>query len=333
MKWLQASGLGNVIHCLLGCAPMLVLAAGIANAQDYPSKPVRIVVGFSAGGSNDIVARYVAPKLGEILGAQVIVENRPGANAIIAMELVAKSAPDGYTLMLGGVSPLVLNPLIYSKIPYDTLKDFAGLTTVARIPQWIVVHPSLPARSLKEFIALAKSRPGKINFGSAGTGGIGHLTIELLKIDAGINIQHVAYKGLAPGLTDVVGGQIEGVISDIPAMIPHLKAGKLRALAVPSEQRAPLLPDVPTALEQGFPALIAVNWLAVVAPAKTPRPIVEKLHAALVKAATLPDMKERFLSVGNESATNSSPEAFGGYLREELSRWSKVVREAGVHAD
>ena len=329
--WFHA--FGKATRRLLVCASVLALAAGVANAQDYPSKPIRIIVGFAAGGSNDIVARYLAPKLGEILGTQVVVENRPGANAIIGTEFVAKSAPDGYTLLLGSVSSLVLNPLVHSKIPYDPLKDFVGLTTVAMTPQGIVVNPSVPARTLSEFVALAKAQPAKINFGSAGNGGLGHLTIELLKTSAGVNVQHIAYKGLTPALTDIFGGQIDGAISDIPAMIPHIKAGKLRALAVTSERRAPLLADIPTAMEAGFPVLLAVNWFAVLAPAKTPRPIVEKLHAALVKAANLPEMKERFLAVGIEAMSNASPEEFSGYLREELTRWSKVVKESGVHAD
>ena len=333
MTMFHTSCYRNAMRFALFCSFLQGYVIGVANAQDFPAKPIRIVVGFTAGGSNDIVARYLAPKLGEILGIQVVVENRPGANAIIGTEFVAKSAADGYTLLLGSVSSLVLIPLVYSTIPYDTLKDFTGLTTVAMTPQGIIVNPSLPVRSLKELIALAKSRPAKINFGSAGNGGLGHLTIELLKTTAGINVQHIAYKGLTPALTDVLGGQIEGAISDLPAMIPHIKSGKLRALAVTSERRAPLLPDVPTAAERGFPMLLAVNWFAFLTPAKTPPAVVEKLHGALVKAAMLPEMKGRLLAVGIESATNPSPEAFTGYLRDELSRWSKVVKQAGVHVD
>jgi tripartite-type tricarboxylate transporter receptor subunit TctC len=329
MKRMQKS----VMRRLRCCAGLMVVAAGVAGAQDFPAKPIRIVVGFTAGGSNDIVARYMAPRLGEILGGQVVVENRPGANAIIGTDFVAKSAPDGHTLLLGSVSSLVLNPLVYSKIPFDTQKDFTGLTTVAMTPQGIVTYPSLPARSMKELVALARSQPAKINFGSAGNGGLGHLTIELLKTAARINVQHIAYKGLTPALTDILGGQIEGVISDVPAMIPHIKAGKLRGLAVTSERRAPLLPDVPTAIEGGFPGLLAVNWFAVLTPAKTPRPVVDKLHGALVQAATGSDMKERFLAVGVESITSASPENFSTYLREESARWSRVVKEAGVHVE
>jgi len=333
MKELQASRRRHVMHRLPSYALVLAFAAGVANAQDYPSKPIRIVVGFAPGGSTDIIARYLAPKVGESVGAQVIVDNRPGANAMIAMELVAKSAPDGHTLTLATVSPIVLSPLIYSKISYDILKDFVGLTTIASIPQGIVVHPSLPTRSLKEFIALAKSQPGKINFAAAGIGGLGHVTIELLKIATNINVQMVVYKGLAPAMPDLLGGHIEGVISDIPAMIPSIKAGKLRALAVTSEHRAPLLPDVPTVVEQGFPTLIAVNWNAILIPAKTPRPIADKLQAAFVKAVTSPDITERFLSIGVESITSASPEAFTTHLRAELARWGKVVKEAGVRTE
>ncbi len=333
MKGFHTSCFGNVIHCLLCCAPILGLAAGIADVQDYPSKPIRIVVGYAAGGSNDIVARHLAPKLGNILGGRVVVENRPGANAIIGTELVAKSAPDGHTLILASVSPLVLNPLVYRKIPYDTLNDFIGLTTVAMTPQGIIMNPAVPARTLKQLIALAKAQPGKINVASAGSGGLGHVTIELINIATGITLQHLPYKGLAPALTDLLGGQIDGAIADIPAMIPHIKSGKVRALAVTSAARAPLLPDVPTAVEQGLPVLVAVNWFSVLTPAKTPRPVVEKLYGALVKAASSPDVTERLLAVGVESMTNPSPEAFTTYLRGEFARWGKVVKESGVHAD
>jgi tripartite-type tricarboxylate transporter receptor subunit TctC len=202
----------------VGIAIAMTLAAAIACAQDYPAKPVRLVVGFPPGGSNDIVARHLAPKLGEVLGVQTIVENRPGANAIIGTEYVAKSPPDGYTLTLASVSPLVISPFTYAKIPYDTVRDFAGITTVAMTPEVIAVHPSVPAHSLKELIALAKAQPGKLDFSSSGNGGLPHLVIELFKTVAGVNVQHVAYKGAGPALTDTLGGQVHGIAVDFPVL-------------------------------------------------------------------------------------------------------------------
>ena len=313
----------------------LVLAAvmGVAHAQEYPSKPVRLVIGFPPGGSNDIVARILAPKLGELLGAQVVVENRPGANATIGTEYVARSAPDGYTLTLASVSPLVISPFTYAKLPYDTVNDFAAITTVAMTPEAISVHPALPVKSLKELIALARSKPGKLDFASSGNGGLPHLTIELLKTIAKIDVQHVPYKGAGPALTDVLGGHVPGFIIDFPVVYPHIKGGRLRGLVVTSESRNPLLPDMPTSAEQGLPKLLSVNWFAVMAPAKTPRPIVEKLHAALVKAATSPDVKERFTAVGVEAMTIKSPDAFASFLKEELVRWGKLAKESGARAD
>jgi len=316
-----------------GIAIAMTLAAAIACAQDYPAKPVRLVVGFPPGGSNDIVARHLAPKLGEVLGVQTIVENRPGANAIIGTEYVAKSPPDGYTLTLASVSPLVISPFTYAKIPYDTVRDFAGITTVAMTPEVIAVHPSVPAHSLKELIALAKAQPGKLDFSSSGNGGLPHLVIELFKTVAGVNVQHVAYKGAGPALTDTLGGQVHGIAVDFPVLYPQIKAGKLRGLVVASERRNALLPDLPTSAEQGLPKLFAVNWFAIMAPAKTPRPIVDKLHAALLKSALSPELKERFVGIGVESMTVASPDAFAAFLKEELVRWGKLAKESGARAD
>lgn len=316
-----------------GCALVLALAAGAAHAQDYPAKPVRLVIGFPPGGSNDIVARLLAPKLGEVLGVQVVVENRPGANAIIGTEYVARSAPDGYTLTLASVSPLVISPFTYSKIPYDTITDFAAITTVAMTPEVIAVHPALPVKSLKELIALAKSKPGKLDFASSGNGGLPHLVIELFKTTAKVNVLHVPYKGAGPALTDLLGGHVQGIAVDFPVLYPHIKGGKLRGLVVASKSRNPLLPDMPTSAEQGLPTLFAVNWFAIMAPARTPRPIVDKLHAALVKAATSPDVKERFVGVGVEAMTQQSPDVFAGFLKEELVRWGKLAKESGARAD
>ena len=311
----------------------LVAYSSTALAQEYPSKPLRLIVGFPPGGSNDIIARYIAPKLGEVLGQQVVVENRPGANATIATEFVARAAPDGYTLTLASASPLAISPHTYSKIGYDTARDFAGITTVAMTPELVAVHPSLPARSLQELIALAKSQPGKLNFASAGNGGLPHLAIELFKSLAKVNVQHVPYKGASPAAVDVIGGHIEGMIMDFPAIYAYVKQGKMRGLALAAEKRTPLMPEIPTAAEQGLPGLLAVNWFAVMAPAKTPRSTQEKLHSALVRVAGAPDMKERFNAVGIESMTSASPEAFAKFLQSELARWGKVAKASGARAD
>lgn len=312
---------------------LLAITLGIVCAQDYPAKPIRLVVGFPPGGSNDIVARQLAPKLTQLLGTQVVVENRPGANATIGTDFVAKSSPDGYTLTLGSASPLAISLFTYPNIPYDTLRDFAGITTVAINPEMIAIHPAVPARSLKEFIALAKARPGQLNFASSGNGGLPHLAIELFKSTAKIDVMHIAYKGAGPALTEVLGAQVQGIIVDFPVLYPHVKAGKLRGIAVTGESRAPLLPDLPTARELGLTNLIAINWFAIMAPAKTPRPIVDKLFNAIAKAAVSPEVKDRLEAQGVEPYVSGSPDAFMTFLRQDLVRWEKVAKESGARAD
>ena len=324
--------LRRFVQSLLG-GSVLVLLSAVAPAQDYPTKPIRLIIGFPPGGSNDIVARQLAPKLADVLGAQVVVENRPGANATIATEFVARSAPDGYTLTLASASPLAISPHTYSKLGYDTLRDFAGITTVAMTPELVAVHPALPVRSLKELVALAKAQPGKLNFGSSGNGGLPHLGIELFKRIANVNVQHVAYKGATPAAIDLVGGHIEGMIMDFPAIYTFVQQGKMRGLAMAAEKRMPLMPEIPTAAEQGIPGLLAVNWFSIAAPAKTPRAVQEKLHAALVKVATTVEMKKNFTALGIESMTNASPEEFMKFLQAELVRWGMVAKESGARAD
>lgn len=296
-------------------------------AQEFPVKPVRIIVGFAPGGSNDIVVRHLAPRLSELLKVQVVIENRPGANAAIGTEAVARAAPDGYTLGLAGVSNLILNPLLDAKTPYHALNDFAGLSTIGITHQVISIHPSVPARSLKELVALAKTRPGQLNFGSPGAGGLKHLTLELLNTLAQTRMEHVAYKGGGPALIDALGGQIHGVIVDIAAPYPYIKQGRLRALAVTGEQRAKLLPEVPTVLEQGY-KLVSLNWFGIVAPARTPPAVIERLHGNLVKAAHAPDVKERLDGIAVEPMTHATPDAFQAFVRQEYARWDKVVKEA-----
>ncbi len=301
--------------------------------QPYPSKPIRLIVGFPPGGSNDIVARNLAPKLGELLNTQVIVENRAGANATIAAEFVTKSAPDGHTLFLGSTSSLVISPHTYSKMAYETLRDFAPVSTVAMTPEAIAIHPALPARDLKSLVALAKANPGKLDFASSGSGGLPHLALELFKVQANINLQHVPYKGAAPAVVDLVGGHVQGMIMDFPAIYPQLKSGKFRGIALAAEKRIAQMPELPTTGEQGMPGLIAVNWFAIAAPAKTPAPIVSRLHGALISAMGAADLKDRLTAVGVEAYTRSSPEAFTAFLKDELVRWGKVAKASGARAD
>ena len=319
----------NCLH-LLGIATAFASCTGAALAQEYPVKPLRLVIGFPPGGANDIIARQIAPKMAESLGKQVIVENRPGANAIIGTDFVAKAVPDGYTLGLAGLSPLVMTAFTYAKVPYDSVSDFAGITTVVMSPLLIVVHPSLPVRSIKELIALAKAQPGKLDFATAGSGGITRMLIELLKLSAKINVQHVAYKGAAPALTDLLGGHVQGMAMDLPVLYPQVKSGKLRGIAVTSERRSPLLDQIATVSEQGMPALQSVNWYAIMAPAKTPRAIVERLHGVITKAALSPDLKERFITGGFEPMVSASPEAYTVFIKQEFARWGKVAKAANI---
>jgi len=312
------------------CIVALALPAALACAQELASKPVRIVVGFAAGGSNDLVARALAARITTASGVQAIVDNRPGANGIIAAEHVAKSPPDGHTVILTGVSTFVLNALVYPKVPYDTLRDLAPITTVAVMPQIIVAHPSLPSRSLKEVAELARRSPGTLIAAHPGVGGLSHLTLQLFKDLAKVEITDVSYKGTAPALTDLVGGHVPLLVADLPAPLPLVKSGKLRALAVTSGQRSTLLPDVQTASEQGYAGLQATNWLGVMAPAKTPPAILERLYAAFSAAVAAPETRERYATVGVDSSVSKSPAAFGSFVRDEFARWEKVVRQANV---
>jgi tripartite-type tricarboxylate transporter receptor subunit TctC len=302
-------------------------------AQPYPLKPIRLIVGFPPGGSNDIVARIVAPKLGELLGQQVVVENRAGANATIGTEFVAKSAPDGYTLLLGSASAIAISPFTYSKLGYDTLRDFAPVTAIAMTPEALAVHPALPVRDLKSLIALAKQHPGKLDFASSGNGGLPHLAIELFKTQAGVNVQHVPFKGAGPAVTDLLGGHVQGIIMDFPAIQAQMKSGKLRGIVLAAEKRIAQMPDLPTSIEAGLPGLQAVNWFVILAPAKSQPTVVTRLYGALIKAVGTPEIKDRLNNVGVEVFTQASPDATAGFLKDELARWGKVAKSSGARAD
>jgi tripartite-type tricarboxylate transporter receptor subunit TctC len=316
---------------VLLCAVALAAHAAPATAQTYPSRTIRMVVGFTPGGGTDIMARLIASKLPEVLGQPVVVENRPGAATNIANEMVARSAPDGYTLLVA-TSVVAINMALYKKLPYDTVRDFAPVSLFAESPNVVVVSNKVAARTLQELVALARARPGVLNYSSAGSGTSQHMSGELLKLRTGTDIVHVPFKGTAPSLTAVMGGDVDISFANIPAIIQHVRAGRLRPLALSGDRRSDLMPEVPTVAEAGVPGGTVGVWYGVLAPAATPREIVDALSTAIVKIAHSPDMKQRLVEQGAE-AVGSTPEAFGKLLREEVVRWTEVVNAAGIKAD
>lgn len=307
------------------------LAPSLGRAQGFPERPIQLVVGFLAGGSNDAVARILAPRLGELLGTTVVVDNRPGANATIGTLYTARAEPNGYTLTLAGASPLAISPHTYPNIPYDTLRDLAAVGAVAVTPEVIAVNPGLGPRTLAELIALGRQRD--LTFASSGNGGLPHLAIELLRRTADIRITHVPYRGAAPAAVDTVSGQVDGIIMDIPPLVPLIRDGKLRALAVTAERRASPLPELPTTAEQGFPTLLAANWFGVMAPARTPRPVVDRLHRAINEVAGSAEVQRNFRDQGIEPFTLPTPQAFDEFVKREIERWGVVARASGARAD
>jgi tripartite-type tricarboxylate transporter receptor subunit TctC len=314
---------------------LLPLAFGTAAAfaqGAYPSKPVRMVVGFPPGQATDIVARAVAQKLTESLGQSVYVDNRPGAAGIIGTEVAIKAGGDGYTLLMSSSGPLAVNPGLYTKLPYDPVKDLAPITVIATVPLFLVAHPSLAANNVQELIALAKQRPGQINYASGGSGVTNHLVMEMFKSAAGIDLVHVPYKGGPPALTDLMAGQVSVMFETGPGALPHVRSGKLKALAAGSLKRSAAMPELATVAEQGIPGFDGVAWIAFAAPAGTPKPIVDRLHAETVKILALPEIRERLVSLGTEPVGNT-PEEFSAYLRSEIAKWGKVVKESGAKVD
>jgi tripartite-type tricarboxylate transporter receptor subunit TctC len=301
-------------------------------AQQYPAKAVRMIVGFPAGGTSDIMARLTGQKLSEAWGQTFIIDNRPGAGGNIGTELVAKAAPDGYTLLVSPGSTLTSNPAVYSKVPFDPVRDFAPVTIIAGVPNALVVHPSVPVNNVKELIALAKSRPGQLAYASTGAGQSTHLSAELLKLSAGINMIHVPYKGSAPALTDVVAGQVSVMFDNLPSVLPFIKSGRLRPLAVSSATRSRALPEVPTVAESALPGFDVTVWFAVLAPAATPRDIVNRLNAEIVKAIKTQDMRERLAQQGADPVGNT-PEDFAAVIKRDLAKWAKVVKDANIKLD
>ncbi len=313
----------------IGVLAVTSLPATAAATPDYPVRPIRFVVPFAPGGSTDTLARTISLKLGETFGQQVVVDNRSGGNGNIGTDIVAHAVPDGYTILLGYIANLAIGPSLYAKLPFDPVRDFAPVTLLAVAPNILVAHPSVPVRNFKEFLAYAKANPVKVNFASAAVASPGHLTGELLNIAAGIQMQHVPYKGSGQAVIDLVGGQVQVMVSGMSSVMPHIKAGRLRPLAVTGTERSPAVPELPTIAESGFPKFEATAWYGVLAPAGTPPAIVARLHDAIVRALKLPDVKERLEYVGFE-IVGGTPEAFGAYIKAEIIKWAPVLKASGA---
>jgi tripartite-type tricarboxylate transporter receptor subunit TctC len=298
----------------------------------YPTKPVRMIAPYPPGGTSDIIARIIGQKLFDAWGQQIVVDNRAGANGGIGCELAAKSPADGYTLLVGNMTPIAANPSLYRKLGYDSLRDFAGVTLVAAGPNVLVVNPSLPVKSVQDLIAYAKTNPGKLNFGSGGAGSPAHLAGEMFKTLTGVAMTHVPYKGTVLSVNDLIAGQVQLVFSDAPPAVPHVKSGKLRALAVTGAKRTPLLPELPTVAEAGVAGFALDNWWGILVPAGTPKPIVNRINADIVKAMQMNDVKERFANLGVE-AIYSTPPVFDAYIKSEIAKLAKIIQASGARAD
>jgi tripartite-type tricarboxylate transporter receptor subunit TctC len=320
--------------CAVICALAFSLAAAAFDvaAQTFPNKPVRFLIGFAAGGPTDFLARVIGQKLAEITGQPVVVDNRPGANGLVAADLVIKAPPDGHTLFQSSSGLLAFSQFLYPNQTLDPFKEFAAVTQAAAVPEILVAHPALPVKTVKELVALAKSRPGQINYASAGAGGMPQLAMESFNMAAGIKTVHIPYKGAAPAVTDVIGGQVQLTMLDVPVLLPHIKSGKLRALAIATNKRTTLLPDVPTMREAGYPTVNADNWQGIVVAAATPKDIVARLNALLAKAIQSPDTRERLASQGL-TPVGSSPEEFAAFWRAENEKWGKVIKAAGIKGE
>ena len=317
----------------LACAPALAmgLLASPAQAQTFPDQPIRIVIGFPPGGGIDILARIIAPPLSESLGQPVIIDNRPGASGVLGMSAVAKAKPDGYTIFLGTTGNISVNSSVMDNLPFDVERDFDPLMQVAAVPFLIYAHPKLPVKNLAELVKLAKSQPGQINYYSSGKGGLPHLTGELFNSLAGVKTFHIPYKGSAPGMNALLGGEVELGVDAVANGLQHVKAGKLNALAVTGTERISVLPDVAPAQET-VPDLVAVNWYGMLVPAGTPKDVVQRLNQEITKVLKMGEVRERLLAQGIDPVT-STPEAFGAFIKAETAKWGRVVREADIRAD
>ena len=316
---------------LIPIAFALATLHGAAHAAEYPTKPIRMIVGFAPGGGTDTTARAISAKLGDLLGHQVIVDNRAGATGNIATDLVAKATPDGYTLLLGTIAALAINPSLYrTKLPFDSIKDFAPIIQAVDSTNILSLHPSVPAGTVKELIALAKTK--SLNYGSSGVGGTGHLAGELFNTMAGVKMTHVPYKGGGPAMIDLVGGQVQLVYATAASAVPQIKAGKIKGLAVTTAKRSALMPNIPTIAESGLPGFEANNWYGLLAPANTPRAIVVRLNTEVAKVLMMPDVKNFLFNQGLDPAPGT-PEQFGAYIKAEMAKWAKVVKDSGARAD
>jgi tripartite-type tricarboxylate transporter receptor subunit TctC len=311
---------------------LLLVFLETAKAQSYPSKPIRLVVPFAPGGSSSLVARVMSAEMEKGLGKPFVIENKPGGGGNIAMQEVARADPDGYTLIIGHVGSLAMNPYMYAKLPYDVDRDFAPISLLAIVPAIFVVHADVPAKDLREFVALAKAKPGQINYGSAGNGSAGHLAMEYLKQVTGMDLQHVPYKGTGPNVTDLIAGRTQASSAGTPPLMPHVKAGKLRVIAVGTSKRLHSLPDVPTVAEQGYPGFETSQWYGLNAPARTPEPVIRRLAEEAARAAKSAFVLERF-KADDAEPVGSSPAEYAAFIRKEQERWSKVVRTANIKAD
>lgn len=311
----------------------LALACAAASAQSYPSKPIRLVVPYPPGGPLDIMARAIGQKLAEAWNQPVVVDNRAGAGGNIGAELVAKSPADGYTLLMGAVATHAINPTLYGKVPYDPVRDFAPVALVAQVPNILVVNPSIPARSVKELIELARAKPGYLNFASGSTGSTGHLAGELFKSMAGVQMVHIPYKGAAPAMADLLAGQVQLMFDNLANALPNVRAGRLRALAVTTLARSPAMPELPTIAESGLPGFDLTTWFGVMVPAGTPPEIVAKLNAGIVRALNVKDMRERLEKMGAAPPANNTPEHFAAFIGAEAAKYAKVVKDSGAKVE
>lgn len=319
------------VRCGLLFTLAFALAGGAPAYAQYPGKPVRMIVPFPPGGGTDTLGRIMAQKLGEVLGQQVVVDNRPGGGTNIGAEIAAKAPPDGYTVLMGNVSHAI-NVTLYSKLNYDLVKDFAPVSLLASTPNILVVHPSVPAKSVKELIVIARARPGQLDFASSGSGSSAHLAGEMFSMMAGVKMSHIPYKGGGPAVIALIGGQCSVGFATTPSVITHVKSGKLRGLAVTSAQRSPSTPELPTVSEAGVAGYEAGTWYGFLVPAATSKDIVARLHTESIKLLKLPDVRERIESVGFETI-GSTPEQFAAYIRSEIEKWAKVVKASGARAD
>lgn len=321
-----------IVQAIIIASFIVSISVSVAVAQSYPTKPVRMIVHYPAGGPTDLVARVVAQKLSESLGYQYVVDNRPSAGGIIGVELVARAAPDGYTLLIGTGGSMAIMPAIGKPLPYDVNRDFAPVGLVVINPQILVFHPNLPANTIKELVAYAKANPGKVNYASVGPGSPNHLGTELLKSMTGINLTHIPYKGTAPAMTDLLAGQVSLLFNSMPTIIPYVKSGRLKGIAVGSAKRSAAMPDLPTVAESGVPGFDYVTWYAVYAPAATPRTIVDKLNGEIAKMLADKELAQRLIVQGAEPSPGT-PADLGRYTREEQERWRKVIKSANLKLD